>query len=748
MTTIVENIAEKYLTKNARIILEKRYLKRDEDNNVIETPDELYWRVARHIARGSENYGASEAEIESLSIDFYNLMASNIFLPNSPTLVNAGTDKGCLSACFVLVPEDNMESILSTHHDAAMIEKWGGGVGFGVSNIRPKNDKIKTTQGKALGAIEVLNIYSYTASKLTQGGFRLGAHMANLIVSHPEIFDFIHCKDNFEELKNFNISVQVTDSFIRAVEKDEKWSLINPKDGLIVQVVKARKIWNDLCESAWKTGDPGVSFIDRVWETAPNPQLGKIQASNPCGEENLETYGSCNLGSINLGKFVGADSNWDFNGLEKVIRQAVVFLDNVVEVNQFPIASLREMNLKTRRIGLGVMGWADALIYLGIPYDSEEALEQAEKIGKFIKDIAWDASALLAEVRGAFPEYENSALKRWGFPPVRHSSVVTVAPTGSIARIASGCSFGIEPLYALAWYSNILWEDHKDARTEMVDCPVIVRKLLEDKFKDVKKVEHILAGLINDPKSIEKYADFLDVGLFRTALNISPEWHVRMQAAWQKNTTNAVSKTINLPNNVTMKDISNLYMLAWKMGCKGITVYREGIRDIEVLSTKKKPSEKETKKVKSNRPKTVEGVTTKINTGHGSLFVTTNKLNGVDFEIFSTIGKAGKCDAAFLEAISRLISLALQLGVSKNDIVEQLKNITCCPIWEDGSLIKSPVDGLARVMSMTELSNDVSHNNLNGFKENSNRGCKKCGNLLIYQGGCETCISCGDSKCG
>ena len=749
MTTIVENIAEKYLTKNARIILEKRYLKRDEDNNVIETPDELYWRVARHIARGSENYGASEAEIESLSIDFYNLMASNIFLPNSPTLVNTGTAKGCLSACFTRSPDDNLPSIMNVAFDAAMIEKWGGGIGFSVSNLREKDSAIGTTHGKALGAVETLNIYSYIASKITQGSFRLGAHMGLLSCSHPEILSFIHCKDSFEGLKNFNISVQIPDSFIDCLEKDGDWNLISPTSGKIVSIVKSKDLWNELCESAWKTGDPGVAFMDRVWETAPNPQLGKIISSNPCAEEWLEDGSNCCLGSINLGKFIDKDKKWDLIELEKTVRLAVLFLDNVIEVNKFPeeVPLLKEMNLKTRRIGLGVMGWADVLINLGIKYDSEEALRQAERVGAFIERIAWDASFELAKKRGPFPEYEYSALKERGFPPVRNSSVITIAPTGSISRIAN-CSSGIEPLYSLAWYSNILWEDQNSKSTKILDCPTILRKTLCYEGKSDGEINEILEDIIDNPSNINKYAAMIYPSLFRTALEVSPEYHVKMQAAWQKNTTNAVSKTINMPNKTTPKDISDIYLLAWKLKCKGITVYREGIRDIEVLSKTKKLTKKEiSNHTKLNRPRTIKGVTTKINTAHGSLYVTSNQLDNKDFEIFSTIGKAGKCDGAFLEAISRLISLALQHGISKNDIIEQLKDISCCPMWDNGSLVKSPVDGLAITMGMIEL-NSNKQSTSNGFKENSNRGCKKCGKLLIYQGGCEVCINCGDSKCG
>ena len=386
-------------------------------------------------------------------------MASLKFLPNSPTLVNAGTGRGCLSACFVVSPEDGMESIMQVAHDAAMIEKWGGGIGFGLSKLRPRSDKISTTHGQACGPIAVMKLYSSVGATLTQGAFRLGAHMGQLRDSHPDVQEFIHCKDDDDTLQNFNISVQITDGFMRAVEEDAEWPLINPRDELngegplneVVATIPARELWEEIAESAWKTGDPGVAFIDRVWETAPNPQMGRIETSNPCGEEFLEDHGNCCLGSINLDKHVISpaeghvgNGDFDWNSLEETIRTSVRFLDDVIEVNEFPLPSLREVNLATRRIGLGVMGWADALVRLNIPYDSQEALDLAGKLGAFMNRMAWDESAKLAEERGPFPEYEQSALKERGLPPVRNSSVITIAPTGTISRIA-GCSSGIEP---------------------------------------------------------------------------------------------------------------------------------------------------------------------------------------------------------------------------------------------------------------------------------------------------------------
>ena len=519
-------------------------------------------------------------------------MASLRFLPNSPTLVNAGTGgTGCLSACFVVSPEDNINSIMQVASDAAMIEKWGGGIGFGFSKLRPKNDRIATTHGEACGPIAVMKLYSSVGATLTQGAFRLGAHMGQLIITHPDVQDFIHCKDNDDALANFNISVQLTDDFMRAVDNDEEWTFYNPRDtgdgpiGVPAGTVRARDLWREICESAWKTGDPGVVFIDRVWETAPNPQMGRIESSNPCGEENLENYGNCCLGSCNLERHVVVQdgvARLDFDALGDTVRSAVRFLNDVIEINQFPLEKLREVNLATRRIGLGVMGWADTLVLLGIPYDSAEGVALAEKVGKFIVDTAWDESAKIAAERGPFSEYENSALKAQGFPPVRNSSVFTIAPTGTISRLAA-CSSGIEPHFANAWWSNVLWKGDSnggggEAGKRLLDAPKSVRDTLVARLGSPNRASAVLSQIADNPDVAQEILSGhgIDASVFRTAMEISPEAHVRMQAAWQKNVTNSVSKTINLPNDATVEDVENAYRLAWETGCKAVTVYRDG----------------------------------------------------------------------------------------------------------------------------------------------------------------------------
>ena len=760
------------LSDNARVIMERRYLRSDEDG-VLETPEDLFHRVASAVAQGEDEGARIPWEHR-----FYGLLSSLKFLPNSPTLVNAGTGRGCLSACFVVTPEDTMESIMAVAHDAAMIEKWGGGIGFGFSKLRPKSDKISTTHGLACGPIAVMKLYSAVGATLTQGAFRLGAHMGQLRDSHPDIREFIHCKDGDDTLQNFNISVQISDEFMRAVEEDRQWALVNPRNNEEVATVSAKDIWTGISESAWRTGDPGVVFMDRVWETAPNPQMGRIETSNPCGEEFLEDYGNCCLGSINLDRHVGRE-DFDWDSLEDTVRTALRFLDDVIEVNEFPLPKLREVNLATRRVGLGVMGWADALVRLNIPYDSEEALGLADRLGGFINRVAWDESGRLATERGPFPEYERSGLRERGMPPVRNSSVATIAPTGTISRIA-GCSSGIEPHFALAWHSNVLWEDHEGSSSRLLDAPTSVRETLEARIEDAARVPELLEQIANDAADPARVLreHGLDTPSFRTSMEISPESHIQMQAVWQKHVTNSVSKTINLPNDATQEDVKNAFKLAWETGCKAVTVYRDGSKSMQVLETGGEAGVTEEHEqhllVPRQRPASVRGVTDRVRTGHGNMYVTINfDENGHPFEVFTTLGKAGGCDSANLEAISRLISLALRSGIEPNQIVEHLRGITCCPAWDGGVLVRSTPDAVALVLS-SHLNQDqillsssdepaIGGNGAaqlglfpsgqqpsadsNGHRMTSGARCPRCSGSLIHQEGCLRCLDCGYNKC-
>ena len=775
------------LSGPAEAILAKRYAQRDADGNVTETPKDVFTRVANAIAAAER----TESDRQRYGERFFDVMMTGRFLPNSPTIVNAGVDAnggaGCLSACFVLSPEDDMKSIMDVATDAAMIEKWGGGVGFGFSQLRPRKDKIKTTHGEACGPVAVMKLYSQVGATLTQGSFRLGAHMGQLSVSHPDVREFIHCKDGDDALTNFNISVQMTDDFMMAVLTDGEHNLVNPRNGEVVETVSAKELWREICESAWKTGDPGVVFMDRVLETQPNPQMGDIQTSNPCAEQFLEEYGNCCLGSINLDLHCNAEAGaLDLEALEETVRLTVRFLDDVIEINTFPLERLREVNLATRRIGLGVMGWADALSRLNIAYDSDVAVALAKETSLFIERVAWDESARLAEERGAYPEYENSALKRQrdvqGLPEVRHSAVTTVAPTGTISRLA-GCSSGIEPYFALAWKSKVLWSDQETADLKIMDAPrLILDALVSAHGGDERAARKALRPLLEEGQ--DAVAEFvrslgLEPSAFRTAMEIAPTAHVDMQAAWQKGISNGVSKTVNLPNEATVEDVEEVFRHAWRTQCKAVTTYRDGSKDLQVLETASSSAKEEEAPVASRRepkerPTTLAGLTDLVRTGHGNMYVNiTFDDEGAPFEVFTTLGKAGGCDSANLEAVSRLVSLALRSGIGPEGIIDHLRGITCCPAWDRGQQVRSAPDAMALVLNRyaggvepsglpdTSKSGPVAYQpklppvaggmdmpgEAVGFGGYDKR-CRDCGSTqMVPQDGCMTCAACGYSKC-
>ncbi len=749
------------LSDNARSILQMRYL---QDN---ELPSELFMRVARSVAQGEQ----TDSDKTRYTNEFYLMMMDLDFLPNSPTLVNAGRSaRGSLSACFTMSPEDTAESILQVASDACMVEKWGGGIGFGFSNLRPKGDKISTTHGIACGPVAVMRYYSEGGVLLTQGSFRSGAHMGQLHITHPDIEEFITAKvgPNSESLKNFNISVQIPDSFMQGLKSDPDgiFPLISPKDGTTISTTTYRKLWDLICESAWATGDPGVVFMDRIHETQPNPQLGNIQTSNPCGEEFLEDYGNCCLGSINLANFVsidGHDVDWDRLG--DTVMLAVRFLDNVIEVNTFPmgVPKLRETNLKTRRIGLGVMGFADMLIKRGIAYDSPAALNLAETVGTYILDTALQYSSILAEQRGPFPEYYNSAwygsekLKALGIDQevgIRHSSVTTIAPTGSISRIA-GTSSGIEPHFDIAWKSNILWKGVDQANLVTLDCPSILRDIAGDRIDD------LLSALTGATESFQKENILINYGLdptlYRTAMEIEPDAHVRMQAVWQKCTTNSVSKTINLAEEATVEDISKAFVLAYELNCKAITVYRNNSKSVQVLNSLGDTTSTEVWDPEEIRPRKLRGETTKMITGHGTLYATINSQASSPTEVFLNLGKAGGCVNTFTEALGRVLSTALSSGVDPQLLAEQLQGISCPhSAWSDGMNVTSVPDALGKILAdfeplgfLPETSpNPVSYTN--GHKPNGSLNgnlCPNCGDSLLHQEGCAACRGCGYSEC-
>ena len=743
------------LTQNAKIVLKTRYLLGDE------TPEDLFWRVARAIAEPEDPNPYASMGRDYWAQQFYDLMASCRFMPNSPTLFNAGTGQGTLSACFVIPVEDTMESIMKAASTSAMIQKFGGGIGYAFSKLRSRGSPISTTHGKACGAVAVLKMLSALSDMITQGGKRHGANMGILHVSHPEIFDFIHMKDTNRDAQNFNVSVAITDDFMQAVDRDADWDLIDPASREVVRTVPARKIWDEIVDSAWKTGDPGLYFIDEANRNNPTPHLGSLDSTNPCGEVPLLGFEACNLGSINLASFVNDAGVFDFAGLEATTRTATRFLDNVVTVNHFPIREVKDAVEKTRKIGLGVMGWHDALIKMGIPYESPKALEVADQVMGAINRVGRETSIELAEERGPYPACREEI-------PIRNSTRTCIAPTGTISVIA-GASSGIEPIFAVAFVKNVL--DGKQLRevnpyfVEMAKAGGYYSEELMDEVARTGSVQNADAV----PARVKE--------LFKTSLEIDYKAHVNMQAIYQKHTNLAVSKTINMANDAEREDVQQAYRMAYGSNCIGITIYRDGSKPTQVLEVQ---SGKDARPAdgtafptlkKRTRPIQMQGVTERVRTGHGNMYVTINFDEELrPFEVFSsTLGKAGGCESAAMEAISRLISLALRSGVDANDIVDQLKGITCTPAWDQGILVGSPADAVALALERhipgsvrgqgrpafsAQLQMDTGNlvqpqgSNGNGvhLPDNASR-CPECNGLTIYQEGCQACMSCGWNRC-
>lgn len=735
------------LSENALRVLKKRYLKTDENGNIIETPEEMFRRVAHHIALAEEKYGASPEEVKQIEEIFYKMMSELKFLPNSPTLMNAGRELGQLAACFVLPVEDSMEGIFDALKYAALIHKSGGGTGFSFSKLRPKNSRVGTTGGVASGPVSFMKIFNTATEQVKQGGTRRGANMAILRVDHPDIMEFIYSKKNTNELNNFNISVAVTDKFMKAVQEGTTYDLIDPRTGKKVGELDAREVYKAMIECAWETGDPGIVFIDRINEDNPTPELGEIESTNPCGEQPLLPYEACNLGSINLAKFVvkteDGNAKIDYESLKEIVWYSVRFLDNVIDVSKYPLPKIEEMVKGNRKIGLGIMGFADVLFQLMIPYDSEEALLLAEEIMGFIQKEAHEASKALAEERGVFPNFDKSIYKDKPNCRYRNATVTTIAPTGTLSIIA-GCSSGIEPVFALCFVRNVMDND------KLLEVnPYFERVAKERGFYSKELMEKIAEkGSIRDMKEIPE--DIRRV--FVTAHDIAPEWHVRMQAAFQKHTDNAVSKTVNLPRDATVEDVKKVYDLAYKLRLKGITIYRDGSKKNQVLTLVKDKTKKEREEVwVKERPETLPGFTTKVTTGMGNLYITVTEHEGKPFEVFAIIGKSGRSTTAKTEAIGRLISLCLRAGVSVEEIVDQLKGIGGeHPVFQKDGLVLSIPDAIARVLEKRYLKGKKGENKKTSVerKDDLTGGrCPECGEKLSFEEGCMKCYSCGFSSC-
>jgi ribonucleoside-diphosphate reductase alpha chain len=846
------------LSENALTVLERRYLVKDENLRPVETPRELFWRVARAIALVDLQYGASGAEAQESAERFYHLMAGGLFMPNSPTLMNAGRPLGQLSACFVLPVEDSLGGIYTTLRNMALIHQSGGGTGFGFSRLRPSGDVVRSTMGVASGPVSFMEVYDASTEAVKQGGTRRGANMGILRVDHPDILEFINCKRENHRVTNFNISVAVTDAFMEAVEKDEEYDLVNPRTGELVRRLRAREVFDRIVEGAWRNGEPGVFFIDRANYYNPVPHLGSYEATNPCGEQPLLPYDVCNLGSINLGAFV-TEGTVDWNRLRGAVHQSTHFLDNVIDANRYPLPEITELAQRIRRIGLGVMGWADMLVGLGIPYGSEGSFELAERVMGFVDEEAKVESERLAVERGVFPEWELSI---WGpdatcprdaqgnrIRPerrLRNCNLTTVAPTGTISIIA-GCSSGIEPLFAVAFMRN-------QAGTLMPD--------VNKDFVALARRQGWYSDQLMERIACEGHIHFDEVAeevqrVFVTAHDVTPEQHVKMQAAFQNHVDSAISKTCNFPRDASPDYVRSIYELAFKLGCKGVTVYRDGSRDEQVLSTGKTAEvvvqsveganrmssvsevgrkgedvagdagvtseaeldreqlsreleelraeleklARENERLKRElsakqgelmgvpfvreRPDTLRGITRKMLSPLGTLYVTINEdEKGRPFEVFTTLGKAGGAAMADAEAISRLISLGLRSGIPLRTICRQLRGISCDRAVGFGSkkILSVPdavalaieeyladKEGQQQTLPLTDPETGSKQNGghqsaerpeiRSGLREEPARHlgrdikaiietCPDCGTSLQFAEGCLKCLACGYSECG
>jgi len=717
------------ISQNARIVLEKRYLKKDASGEANETPETMFTRVAQSIASADALFDP-QADVQKTADQFQQMLFNMWFLPNSPTLMNAGRRLGQLAACFVLPIEDSMDSIFETIKHTAMIHKSGGGTGFSFSRIRPEKDAVLSTAGVSSGPISFMTVFDVATETVKQGGTRRGANMAVLRVDHPDIEDFIKSKNDLGKLNNFNISVALTARFMKALINGAKYNLINPRTRKAVRRVEAKAIFDLIVQSAWHTGEPGIIFIDRINSGNPVPNLGAIEATNPCGEQPLLPYESCTLGSINLSKMVTGDAV-NYNRLKRTVHRAVHFLDNVIEINSYPLRNIEKMSKKTRKIGLGVMGFADMLIQLDIPYDSDAAVEQAEKVMGFIAQESRNASAQLARQRGNFPAYKGSLFDNEVTPYMRNATTTTIAPTGTISIIA-GTSSGIEPLFAIAHVRRVL--DGK-ALPEM--HPLFIKAARQGGFYTKN-----LAQQVAEKGTIQEFDMIPDdtKRLFRTSHDIDPEWHIKIQAAFQRSTDNAVSKTVNCPATATTQDVENIYLMAHKEGCKGVTIYRYGSRGQQVLNIGRDSGET-TGIAPRPRPERTHGVTQRISTGCGKLYVTINSDEHGMCEVFAQMGKTGGCASSQIEAAGRLISLALRSGVKGDAIIKQLIGIRCPnSSWQNGKMVLSCPDAIAQVLKNMVDSDFVENPGMMGV-------CPECSGVLTHAEGCLVCHGCAYTKC-
>jgi ribonucleoside-diphosphate reductase alpha chain len=747
------------INENARQVLEKRYLTKNGEGKIIESIEELFERVAKTIGSADINFDKN-ADTKKTIDEFYEMMTELDFLPNSPTLMNAGRPLGQLSACFVLPIDDTMEEIFETIKNAALIHKSGGGTGFSFSRLRSKGATVNTTGGKASGPVSFMKVFNAATEAVKQGGTRRGANMGILRIDHPDILDFIDCKKNNEDITNFNISVGITEKFMQAVINNSEYDLIEPSSKKTVGKLNAKEVYDKIVNAAWSNGEPGIIFLDRLNKFNPVPSQGEIESTNPCGEQPLLPYESCNLGSINLSNMLKKSGDkyvFDFAKFESVIKKAVHFLDNVIEVNKYPLDMIDKTTRSTRKIGLGVMGFADVLLKLGINYNSEECVAFAEKIMKFVSDKGKEASCQLAEKRGAFPLFDKSIFADG--KPIRNAAITTIAPTGTLSIIA-GCSSGIEPVFGYVFVRNVM------DNTELIETNPILKEELENRglYTEslMKKIaqESTLLHINEIPDDIKS--------VFVCAHDILPEYHIKVQAAFQKYTDNAVSKTVNFPNTATIQDVDDVYMLAYKTGCKGVTIYRDGSRQFQVLNIGKVNKQEEAKLgslTPRPRPDVVMGFTEKVQIGCGNLYITVNYDEKGIVEVFTNTGKAGGCPSQS-EATARLVSVGIRSGMDVNTIIEQLKGIRCpSTIRQPGMKVTSCPDAIAKVIAKvvkmqtaftaenTEVLKPLCRGNEKSTSDKEKEEkvkagiCPECGKKLEHEGGCVICRECGYSKC-
>lgn len=758
------------ITENARTVLEKRYLIRDAQGKALETVPQLFQRVASAIAQADRSYDP-QADVEKTAQEFYDTMTDLRFLPNSPTLMNAGRELGQLSACFVLPVGDSMEEIFEAVKQAALIHKSGGGTGFSFSRLRPRGSVVNSTGGVASGPISFMKVFNTATEAVKQGGTRRGANMGILQVDHPDILDFISCKSDNNEINNFNISVAITEGFMQAVLAGEDYPLIDPRTKQEVGRLNAREVYDKIVDAAWRNGEPGIVFIDRLNRDNVVPSQGRIESTNPCGEQPLLPYESCNLGSINLAQMVKGEKKKeiDWDKLGQTVDTAVHFLDNVIDVNKYPIPEIDRVTKLTRKVGLGVMAFADLLMLLGVPYNSQEGVEIGQQIMGFIQRRAKEQSRRLAETRGAFPLFGESIYK--DETPIRNATVTTIAPTGTLSIIA-GVSGGVEPVFAFAFIRNVMDGD------ELIEVNPLLRRRLEERglYSDELMKKVIAQGSLQHIEEIPQ--DIRDV--FVCAHDVSPQWHIRMQAAFQKHTDNAVSKTVNFPHSATREDVDKVYRLAYELGCKGVTIYRDGSRGSQVLNIGKvskeaksdeapqaapSPAQQQNRLEPRPRPAVTMGITEKVKIGCGNLYVTVNYDENGICEVFTNTGRHGGCPSQS-EATARLVSIALRSGIDVQTIIGQLKGIRCpSTIRQSGMKVTSCPDAIARAIekvmrsqnggqmpsAVQEMERELNQGAQEEEMDHSIAGmrfCPECGAPVVHEGGCVICRQCGYSKCG